>query len=794
MAIYDFFGNEMPISWSPTVVRRSDSLIDNVSLGTAGNDMFLVGLGPYLLIGGAGDDSYYQVTSDTRIGEGAGLGVDTVYVASSYTLPDFVENLVIGYAKAGVIGNGLGNYMVGNVSAQSFDGAGGNDVFTGNGGGDSYVCSAGSGYDLITDFRAGSAAGGVVDTVRLAGYAQFKTFADVRAALSQVGGDVVLRLDGGDAVKFAGTQLSAFTADNFQLHFDPSGLKLAFSDDFDAGLDWSSGSHSSRWRTDYGFGAEGSLDSRTFVGAGYQQVMVDATMKGFGDYSGVTIGIDPFSVAGGVLTIHAAPAPVELQAALAGYHYTSGVINTRNSFTATSGYFEARMKLPAGGGAWPAFWLYSVDGSKAELDVMESHNSSEWTGTSHDYWSGVDVAQCGQVYSPDLSTTFHDYGLLWTAETVTWYLDGVAVKTIATPPGTKGPMFVLVEMAVDRTVTPAFIGADLQIDRVRAYSLDGGDPGVTGGANIDTLTDAAGAVRLEGLMGNDIYYVSSSATKVVEAANGGYDEVRASVGSYVLPDNVELLTLIGPAIGGTGNALNTTITGNALDNVLAGGAGDDRIDGAQGADRMIGGVGGDVYFVDSIKDRVVEEVGEGFDQVYASADFRASANVEVLRLTGSAIRGWAGLTGTMVFGDDMDNILTGRAGSDQLSGGAGDDRLTGAAGYDILTGGAGADTFVLTPGMGTDSIKDFELGVDQIKWDALADAFPKGPTLTNDASGNGVATFGSDRVIFSGVTAAQLIAAGAFEQRDDAPTVHLGSFDLGATAAAPHVSHFDCLV
>lgn len=98
--------------------------------------------------------------------------------------------------------------------------------------------------------------------------------------------------------------------------------------------------------------------------------------------------------------------------------------------------------------------------------------------------------------------------------------------------------------------------------------------------------------KLVGGTGDDIYVLDRADT-VVEEANGGYDQVRASF-SYTLPANVEGLALMGTAaINGAGNALKNSIAGNAAANVLDGGGGNDLLMGAGGNDRLRGGTGDD---------------------------------------------------------------------------------------------------------------------------------------------------------------------------------------------------------
>ena len=70
-------------------------------------------------------------------------------------------------------------------------------------------------------------------------------------------------------------------------------------------------------------------------------------------------------------------------------------------------------------------------------------------------------------------------------------------------------------------------------------------------------------------------------------------------------------------------------------------------------------------------------------------------------------------------GKGGNDILNGESGDDQIWGDDGDDILRGGLGNDTLTGddnsgGAGSDTFVLAAGEGTDTITDFEVGVDFI--------------------------------------------------------------------------------
>ncbi|WGR78361.1 MULTISPECIES: Ig-like domain-containing protein [unclassified Bradyrhizobium] len=183
--------------------------------GTSGNDRIGGAGGADTMTGGAGDDTYVVTDSAAKIVEAYGGGVDTVLSSVTYTLPSYVENLTLtGSAAINATGNIQSNNIIGNSAANVITGGLGNDILTGAGGADSFVINSGDGSDIITDFSPGSGAGH--DVVQLNGFA-FTSFADVQAGMTQVGGDVYLKLTSQDTLVFRNTTVSAFTSDDFQL-------------------------------------------------------------------------------------------------------------------------------------------------------------------------------------------------------------------------------------------------------------------------------------------------------------------------------------------------------------------------------------------------------------------------------------------------------------------------------------------------------------------------------------------------------------------------------------------------
>mgnify|MGYP000157994146 CR=1 FL=1 len=180
--------------------------------GGAGNDFLDGGSGADVMEGGFGDDTFVVDDVGDSIIEwwngGAG-GTDTVQSWIDYTLGANLENLelldgsVFFSEDINGTGNSLSNIITGN---------GGNNILTGGAGDDLFVFSDGGGNDTINDFTAGA---GTDDAIDMAGVTALNSFADVQAAASQVGADVLIDMGGGDSVSLIGVDLADFHQDDF---------------------------------------------------------------------------------------------------------------------------------------------------------------------------------------------------------------------------------------------------------------------------------------------------------------------------------------------------------------------------------------------------------------------------------------------------------------------------------------------------------------------------------------------------------------------------------------------------
>ena len=124
------------------------------------------------------------------------------------------------------------------------------------------------------------------------------------------------------------------------------------------------------------------------------------------------------------------------------YNFSSGRINTHNKHDFTYGRFESRLKVPAGMGYLPAFWLMASDETNygqwpkcGEVDIMEvmgqETNKSYHTihygydsGSGHRQNQGTKTLETG-----DFASEYHTYALDWEPGKLTWYVDGEQVYT-----------------------------------------------------------------------------------------------------------------------------------------------------------------------------------------------------------------------------------------------------------------------------------------------------------------------------------------------------------------------------
>ncbi|MEY3855610.1 MAG: hypothetical protein RJA45_80 [Actinomycetota bacterium] len=209
------------------------------------------------------------------------------------------------------------------------------------------------------------------------------------------------------------------------------------------------------------------------------------------------VALDGSSAGNAVITtnrVYAAPAG-GVCLAWSGCQFTSARFDTQGKVAFKYGYIESRIKMPAGGRNWPAFWalgenITSVSWPQSgEIDIAEQgrNNPNRNSGAIHYSTNGVANDCCGNhtydygdYTGPDYSAAFHTYAMAWTPNRIELLVDGQVFRTFTSSTirsqhwSFNNPFFLILNNA-----TGDFGGAwtgwtqsQMTIDYVRAWQLD----------------------------------------------------------------------------------------------------------------------------------------------------------------------------------------------------------------------------------------------------------------------------------------------------------------------------------
>ncbi|WP_423149510.1 glycoside hydrolase family 16 protein [Rubrolithibacter danxiaensis] len=120
------------------------------------------------------------------------------------------------------------------------------------------------------------------------------------------------------------------------------------------------------------------------------------------------------------------------------FDFISGRINTRNKVEFTYGTAAARMKLPAGSGFWPAFWLLGGGNwpETGEIDIMENVGEADWAGAAlHGPGYFGETPLVNKVFfKPGKDVTqWHVYSVDWTKDALLFKVDGELFYRVTRP-------------------------------------------------------------------------------------------------------------------------------------------------------------------------------------------------------------------------------------------------------------------------------------------------------------------------------------------------------------------------
>lgn len=236
------------------------------------------------------------------------------------------------------------------------------------------------------------------------------------------------------------------------------------------------------------FDGTGPIDSSKW----FHQTQIPAGGNWFnGELQHYTDRTDNAFLSGGFLNIVAKKETYSDQ----GYtkDYTSARLNSKFAFT--HGRVEVRAKLPIGVGTWPAIWTLGKNINEAgaywetqgygtttwpacgEIDIMEhwGNNQNFVQSATHTPSSfGNTINKGGQTIST-VSSDFHVYTLVWSPERMVFSVDGVEhyvynpeFKNASTWPF-EADQYLLLNIAIEPSVTPSFTESAMQVDYIRVY-------------------------------------------------------------------------------------------------------------------------------------------------------------------------------------------------------------------------------------------------------------------------------------------------------------------------------------
>ena len=248
-----------------------------------------------------------------------------------------------------------------------------------------------------------------------------------------------------------------------------SGWKLVWSDEFNGKN--GSGIDGSKWVIETGGNGWGNKELEYYTDRSQNVFLQDGNLV-------IRAVKEKYSGAGGVSR-----------------DYTSGRIKTQGKFSQTYGRFEARIKIPAGQGMWPAFWMLGEDIGEVgwpacgEIDIME--NIGKEPGTIHGSIHGPGYVGTVGIEAPyrlpkneRFADDFHLFAVEWDPESVSFYVDQdlyVRRTRADLQPGWKWvfdkPFFVILNLAVggdwpgDPDLSTVF-PAEMLVDYVRVYQRE----------------------------------------------------------------------------------------------------------------------------------------------------------------------------------------------------------------------------------------------------------------------------------------------------------------------------------
>ncbi|QBE63356.1 calcium-binding protein [Pseudoduganella lutea] len=665
--------------WGDAAFHGTGNAADNTLYGYGNNDTLDGAAGADTMDGAWGDDLYLVDNVGDTVEESSNWGFDTVMIglagAGTWRMGDHVERAIVtGSLAVNVTGGDTENELRGNGAANILVGHGGDDTL--NGGGGSDTLDGGYGDDIFIVDAAGDMVIEMYDqgtdrvVTTLGNYALSEHLEDLAyagsASFAGKGNAAANLLTGG-----AGNDTLAGGAGKDTL------AGMAGNDTLDGGAGedraWVGGAFA-----DYTRKREGGDTVLVHASTGDRTVLRDIEWVQFAD------GTRPIDA---------------LQDGIIG--------NGADVLNGTAG--ADRLDGDGGadtmaGGAGNDTYVVDVAGDVIVEAADAGRDMVEVGLGNGTYTLAANVEDATIMSSGAAGITGNDLANALTGNGAANALTGGAGndtldggKGNDALAGGSGDDVYHVDATGDKVTESADGGTDTVITTLAKYTL---------GANVENVTytgtgafaaagNALGNVIVGGKGNDTVDGAAGIDTYVATGAFGEYSRQRPNATDLVLIKGDQTITLKNVETVRFSDGVKTQAelfvnVASVANDTLSGTDGNDSMNGLAGADQMSGGLGNDLYVVDNIGDRIVENAGAGRDSVQvalARGTYVLAANVEDAVVTST---GAVGITG-----NDLANELAGNGAANALSGGGGNDTLDGGKGSDALVGGTGDDTYVV---------------------------------------------------------------------------------------------------
>jgi beta-glucanase (GH16 family) len=166
-----------------------------------------------------------------------------------------------------------------------------------------------------------------------------------------------------------------------------------------------------------------------------------------------------------------------------GSSYTSARLKSENKYEFKYGKVEFNAKLPSGAGTWPALWMLGQNYATniwpacGEIDIMEhkGYQPDVILGSVHYTGRSGGNSVTSQTLSSRVSTEFHKYKVIWSPQSIRFYVDNVLFHSVINTNSLpfNSDFFLIMNVAMGGSfggpVDPAFTQSSMEVDYVRVY-------------------------------------------------------------------------------------------------------------------------------------------------------------------------------------------------------------------------------------------------------------------------------------------------------------------------------------